>query len=389
MNDVGRGTEIEAAVAAGLAGSAAARGDDAAARAVTRAIEDCGAPPGLVLAFASGLEPETAAAASVEAAGETRCVGITGKGVLGPDGIVEDGCTAIALASSVRAGIATREAPPGRLRARAAEAAADALRTLAGERNVMLLMLLDTPRDDHAEAVAGAYEEAGPDVPLVGGGAGGPQTALLDGEPLRESVLAVALAAPNGIGVGTADGCVRVAEPATVTASEGLVITELDGRPASEHYLDRHGQLAGPLDDDEFEAFAVTHPLAQTGPVGERRLRHIRWREGTALACATHLPAGSEVEFTHQSPADIIAASSRAVEASLDALGRPPGAALVFDCAGRKRAIGGSLGLESSALYAAFGSVPPLAGAFTYGEVARTDRPEGDLNHAIVVATLA
>ena len=50
---------------------------------------------------------------------------------------------------------------------------------------------------------------------------------------------------------------------------------------------------------------------------------------------------------------------------------------------------GGGLGLESSALYAAFDEVPPIAGAFTYGEVGRSTRPEGDLNHAIVVATLA
>ena len=202
-------------------------------------------------------------------------------------------------------------------------------------------------------------------------------------------MLAVALAAPNAVALGTADGCVTVADPATVTASDGLVVTELDGRPASDLYLERHDQDAGALGDDDFEVFAVTHPLAQTGPDGERRLRHIRWREGTGLACATHLPAGTTVEFTHQAPADIIAASSRAVEESVNALGRAPGAALVFDCAGRKRAIGGGLGLESSALYAAFDEVPPIAGAFTYGEVARSGRPEGDLNHAIVVATLA
>jgi hypothetical protein len=387
--DVGRGTEIEVAASTGIAGSAAARGQDAAGRAVTRAIEDCGEVPGLVLAFSSGIDPRPAAGEIAEAAGDARGVGLTGKGALGPDGIVEEGCAAIAFGSRVRTGVAARPSPPGELRASAAEASVEALRPLAGERNVLLLLLLDTPRSDQAEAVAGAYEVAGPDVPIAGGGAGGPETAVLDGEPRHDAVLAVALAAPNGIGLGAADGCITVAEPAQVTGSEGLVVTELDGRPAGELYLERHGQHGGLLDDDDFEAFAVTHPLAQAGPAGERRLRHIRWREGTVLACATHLPVGTEVGFTHQAPADIIAASSRAVEDSLGSLGRPPGAALVFDCAGRKRAIGGGLGLESSALYAAFDSVPPIAGAFTYGEVGRHIGAEGDLNHAIVVATLA
>jgi hypothetical protein len=386
---VGRGIDTEAAAATAIAGSAAARGDDAAPRAVARAIAACDEAPRLVIAFSSGLEPMRVAREITVAGGAARCVGLTGKGSLGPDGIVEDGATAIAFGPRVRSAVASRPAPPGELRRAAAAASAEALRDLASEPNVLLLLLLDTPRDDQAEAVAGAYEVAGPDIPIAGGGAGGPETAVIDGEAKRDAVLAVALAVPAGVGLGTADGCVTVAEAATVTASEGLVVTELDDRPASELYLERHGQDAGPLTDEDFEAFAVTHPLAQTGPEGERRLRHIRWREGTGLACAAHLPVGSRVEFTHQAPADIIAASSRAVEDSLSALGRPPGAAIVFDCAGRKRAIGGGLGLESSAVYAAFEDVPPIAGAFTYGEVGRHPRPEGDLNHAIVVATLA
>jgi hypothetical protein len=385
---VGRGTETEAAKATTIAGAAAARGDDAAPRAVARAIDACGEPPGLVLAFPSGLEPVRVAREIAVAGDGARCVGLTGKGALGPDGIVEEGCSAIAFDSSVATAVASRPAQPGELRAAATAASDEVLRALAGRPHVLLLLLLDTPHSDHADAVAGAYEVAGTEVPIAGGGAGGPETALLDGDALGDSVLAVAIAPPHGVGLGTADGCVTVAAPATVTASDGLVVTELDHRPAEELYLERHEQ-DGRLDDEDFEAFAVTHPLAQTGPDGERRMRHIRWREGNGLACATHLPVGAEVAFSHQAPADIIAASSRAVEDSLSALGRRPGAALVFDCAGRKRAIGGSLGLESSALYAAFDAVPPIAGAFTYGEVGRSSRPEGDLNHAIVVATLA
>jgi hypothetical protein len=107
------------------------------------------------------------------------------------------------------------------------------------------------------------------------------------------------------------------------------------------------------------------------------------------LVCATHLPPGAAVEFTHQAPDDIVAAARRAVGDSVAALGTDPRAALVFDCAGRKGAIGGALGLESDALHSAFTGAPPIAGAFTYGEVARARGAKGDRNHAVVVASLA
>jgi hypothetical protein len=202
-------------------------------------------------------------------------------------------------------------------------------------------------------------------------------------------VVAVALAAPNGVGVGSAHGCRAIAAPAIVTRSDGLKVTELDGRPASEVYLERLGYADVVLSDVQFEALAVTHPLAQPELNGDTRLRHVRWREGTQLACATHLPPGAAVEFTQQGPDEMVEAAARAVDRSVEALGRTPGAALIFDCAGRKGAIGGALGLEQSALTSAFSETPPLAGAFTFGEIARSRGAKGDRNHAAVVATLA
>ncbi len=380
----------QAGVTAGFAGSAAASGGDAATQAVSAAIAEVGGETSLLIAFTSALDPQAAAEEIDAAAGDIPAVGITGKGTIGRDGIVEEGCTAIALGSSITAGIGLRENASDDLRTAAGEATADALAPLDGSPNSLLLLLLDTPSSDQADAVAGAYDVAGPMVPLAGGGAGGPEPRqLVDGRAIRESVLAIGIAAPNGVGLATAHGCEAIASPSIVTRSDGLKVTELDGRPATEVYLEALGYGGVELSDEEFEALAVTHPLAQPELNGDTRLRHVRWREGTSLACATHLPPGAAVEFTHQGPADIVAAASRAVQQSVADLGRPPAAALIFDCAGRKGAIGGALGLESSALYSAFESVPPLAGAFTYGEVARARGAKGDRNHAVVVATLA
>ena len=60
--------------------------------------------------------------------------------------------------------------------------------------------------------------------------------------------------------------------------------------------------------------------------------------------------------------------------------------ALVFDCAGRKRALGARTGAAVEAIAAAFGGeAPPLAGLWTRGEIGRVRGPLGDHNHAAVV----
>jgi hypothetical protein len=386
---LGTGTHTEA-VASGLAGAAEATGTEAAGTAVAGAVEQCAGDARLVLAFPSGVDPERAASEIAGAAAGVPHVGLTTKGAIGPSRIAEEGCTAIAFRGDVEVGIGVRQSASSDLRSAARQASADALAGLEGRENSILLLFLDTPSSDQADAVAGAYDVAGPTVPLAGGGAGGGSPAqIVGGEAVREAVVAVALSAPRGVGLGTAHGCRTISSPSIVTRSDGLRIVELDGRPASDVYLERLGYGGVEFSDDDFEALAVTHPLAQPELNGDARLRHVRWREDTVLVCATHLPPGAAVEFTHQTPDDIVAAARRAVAESVADLGTDPGAALIFDCAGRKGAIGGALGLESEALHSSFGAPPPIAGGFTYGEVARSRGAKGDRNHAVVVATLA
>ncbi|HEX6116651.1 MAG TPA: hypothetical protein VFY99_06085 [Solirubrobacterales bacterium] len=57
------------------------------------------------------------------------------------------------------------------------------------------------------------------------------------------------------------------------------------------------------------------------------------------------------------------------------------------------RSLAGPRGIRALVHLGAVGGLrlrgPPIARAFTYGEMARGERPAGELNHAIVVATPA
>ena len=204
-------------------------------------------------------------------------------------------------------------------------------------------------------------------------------------------MVAVAIGSHRPIGLGMSHGCRPVGVPAIVTRSEGRRVLELDGEPAAALYQERAGFGGMDLADDAFEAFAVTHPLAQPELNGSERVRHVLGRDGDALVLATHIPVNAAVVFTHETPEDVVGTAGQAVSESVARLeGRSPVAGLLFDCAGRKRAAAGSLGHEVSALLGAFGTRrPPLAGLFTHGEVARVRGAKGDRNHALVVVTFA
>jgi hypothetical protein len=379
-----------------IAGSGAAAGPEAAGVAVRAALAGLeGTTAQVVIAFAADdLGPDRAAAQAQAAAGDVPVVGLTSDVLLGAPGLVRGGCVALALGDPLRAGIgvATRAAADPRAAGRAA--AAEALAGLGDvTTSTLMLLFLDTMSGDQAETVAGAYEVAGGAIPLAGGAAAGQQPAQLTrGVAHSDAVVAVAIGSPNPIGLGMAHGCSPLGVPSIVTAADGMVVLELDGRPATEVYLEKLGAAGAELDDDAFGDLAAVHPLAQPELSGDVRLRHVLGRDGQGgLRCATHIPVDAAVHFTAQTPEAMIACTRDAVEGALLSLGgAPPRAALMFDCGGRKHVLGQALTTEAEAVIGAFGAEPPpLAGLYTRGEIGRRRGAKGDRNHALVVVALA
>ena len=375
-----------------LAAAGAGSGEGAAAEATRAAVGALGGRAALVLAFPSDIDPDAAAAEAAEAAAGAPIAGMTGSGVISVDGAIQRGCSVLAFAEGTPVGVGVAEDAGRDLQRSALRAGSDALAAM-GDGPATLLLMVDTRSGDQAEAVAGAYAAAGALRPLVGGGAGGDEAAqLAEGRAHRDAVVAVAIGGERPAGIGLAHGCRTRSAPAIATRTDGRFLFELDGRPAAEVYLERLGYEGLELGREDFAALAVTHPLGQPELNGHSRLRHVLGRgpEG-GLECATHIPANAAIEFTHQSPEDIVAASSRAVRMALERLQSPqPRAALIFDCAGRKRAVAGGLDRQVRGLTGAFAEPPPaLAGVFSHGEIFRLRGAKGDRNHAVVVAAFS
>ena len=386
------------AVGSPLAGAGFATGPGAVTAAVEQALGELGgARPSVVLAFPTpgdDLASDLGLAQTLTAA---PIVGMTGNAVLGAGGPQERGaCSVLALAAPMQAAVRVEtevSADPREAGRRAASSALSAVDSSLGSR--VLLLFVDTRSGDQAEVISGAYEAAGPSVPLAGGAAGGSDPfQIAEGQLHSDAVVAVALVSAGPIGVGVAHGCQPRSAPSIVTKADGRTVIQLDGRSAEDVYLEKLGLADRVLQDYEFEAVSVVHPLAQPELSGDVRLRHVLGRDGKGgLICATHLPANAAVEFTDEEPDGIVVSAWDAVVSAVKGLGGAmPRAALIFDCAGRKRALavhGETLEREATALIRSLGDEPPpLAGLYTHGEIGRVRGAKGDRNHAVVVVAI-
>jgi hypothetical protein len=377
-----------------VAGSSSAAGEHACANAVHGAIAALGQEPGLVLVFPAGdahPDPESVAAEAQAAARGALVAGMTGTGAIGADGPVHTGCSAIAFSSALSAGVGAVET--GDPRAAGHDAAALAIASIDDAPHAILLLFVDSEAGDQAEVVAGAYSVAGGTVPLAGGAAGGARRArFADGRALSDGVVAVAIGSTAPIGVGISHGCVPRGAPSIVTRAEGRTVLQLDGRPAQDVYFEKLGVAGIDIDDDEFEALAMVHPLAEPELSGLVRPRYLRSRapEG-GLVCATSIERNAAVEICDQNSDTIVQSARAAGEDAVALLQGPPEAALVFDCAGRSAWLDGALaGREFEALVTGLGaSVPCIAGVYTRGEIGRTRGAKGDRNHSVVVAAFS
>ena len=207
------------------------------------------------------------------------------------------------------------------------------------------MLFVDTSSGDQSDVIAGAYEVAGPDVPLVGGAAGGAEPAQLAlGTARRDRVVAVAVVSPDPIGVGIAHGCSPCAVPSIVTRAEGRVVVHLDGRPAEQVYLEKLGYS----DSDALGRRGVRAPGHRPPDRAARAAR----RRAPAPRARPHGGGRPGMRDPHplgrrrsssaaRRPTRSCAAPSTPSARRCEPLHGPARAALVFDCAGRRSALGG------------------------------------------------
>jgi hypothetical protein len=280
---------------------------------------------------------------------------------------------------------------------KAGEEVAGCIQDVLDHEHQILMLLTDGLAGDQQEIVRGVYSVVGATVPLVGGCAGDDLKMkktfqLLDGEVISDGVVAAALGSDAPFGIGVRHGWGTVGEPMVVTRSADNRVYELDNRPALDVYLQALEAPAEVANDpDAFTRFALTHPLGLSRRSEESQVRFIGEANfaDRSLGCIAEVPQGAMVWLMEGDEDSVLHATDAACSQSLEPLGgQPPRGMIAFDCIAR-RGILGEQGIDREVeRIARHADGSPVAGFYTYGEIARTKGISGFHNQTLVVLSI-
>jgi hypothetical protein len=275
--------------------------------------------------------------------------------------------------------------------------AARCLPSPAGHPHRVLLLLTDGLTSDQDEIVRGAYSVLGAGIPMVGGCAGDglKMTRTLQfygNDVLTDSVVAAGIASTGPLGIGVRHGWRAAGEPMLVTGSGPNRVESLDDRPALDVYLEHLAIEPGQLRPEDLPALTLVHPLGLSRHSGEEQVRFITSADVAqrSLSCTAQVPQGSLIWLMEADTSAVLEAATAACDASVAALGGSvPLGMLAFDCIARRGVLGDE-GIEKEirGLADAAGGAP-LAGFYSYGEIARTHGMRGLHNYTLVILSVA
>jgi hypothetical protein len=328
--------------------------------------------------------------------GTTPLVGCSTAGEIATSGPADASVVVTALGGpgfSVQTGMA--ESASRALRQAATDAVSACVTGLETRKHSVVLLLTDGLGGDQMEVIRGAYEVVGAEMPLVGGCAGDDLKMhatfqLFGGQVLRDAVVAAAISSDAPIGIGVQHGWRPVGDPMLVTGSKGNRVETLDDQPALDVYLRRLGAPDEAWDDaDAFTRFALTHPLGITRRSGaEVRFVAEPDYSDRSLVCIAGVPQGGLAWIMEGDEESVLAATDGACSEALAALaGESPIGLVAFDCIARRGVLGNGITTEIERI-ATFADGAPVAGFYTYGEIARTTGRQGFHNQTLVVLAL-
>ena len=298
--------------------------------------------------------------------------------------------------TGVRVSTGAGEAAGHGLRQAALEAAG-CLAQLEKRRHTVMVVLSDGLGGNQMDVVRGAYDAANIDVPLVGGCAGDylamRQTHQLHGTRVMSgAVVVAAISSDRPLGIGVSHGWSTASEPMLVTDSSDTLLTTLDDQPALDVYLNFFNPPQVVREDPQaFADFAAVHPI------GIRRRDRIEMRhitgfdlERRSLVMVAEVPQGALAFLTRGDYESVLQAAADSAKAAMGALGdEDPAGLLLFDCVSRRSIFGDQHVQEETELISQCCHQKPMAGFYTYGEIARTKGSGGFHNQTLVTLAIA
>jgi len=357
------------------------------------------ADPKLLMVFCSdSYDLEALLAAINERSGGVPLIGCSTAGQIGPSGpgdasvvITALGGSGFSVSTAVATGVSSR------LRESGAEVAA-CIQALDSRPHQVLMLLSDALGGDQQEVIRGAYGVAGAGIPLVGGCAGDDfkmqgTYQFYGNRVVQDAVVGAGIGSDAPLGIGVHHGWRKVGEPVLVTRSGGNRVFTLDDRPALDVYLERHSAPdEAHTDETAFNSFAITRPLGLSRRSAEEGVRLVAGADfgDRSLSLIAEVPQDGLAWFMEGDVDSVLEATDRACEAAIGAIGdRRPLGLLTFDCAARRGVLGDEGISREVERVTRQADGAPIAGFYSYGEIARTSGVSGFHNQTIVVLAVS
>lgn len=250
-----------------------------------------------------------------------------------------------------------------------------------------------------SDVVDGMRDVLGANFPISGGLAG-------DGERFGDTLVATDGMAQGGIiaALSLSGSAIRITHGCqggwhafgprrVITVSDGAVLHQLDGTPALDLYEKYLGDEAKGL-----PASGLLFPLKIWDPAQPdmplvRTLLGID-RETRSLVLAGNVPEGWQAQLMRSTTEDLIEAAAVAARDATEAmaqLGAEPSLCLFVSCVGRRLVLGQRTEEEIEVVSDVIGDDVPLAGFYSYGEIAPLQRggAAGLHNQTVTLTLLA
>lgn len=340
-------------------------------------------PTFALLFFGSRFSAAEVAETATSLLGDLPTIGCSTDGEITSAGLGAD-TVSVLIASSrqCRARVAVVE-ELGRDSLAAGRALADRLR---GDQSRFAIALPDGLTGNGSAIIRGALEVFGPDFVIAGGTAGDrgqfEQTfQIAGGRAFSDALVGLVVDSPEPlrIGTGVLSGWRPIGTARRVTRAEGNVVYRIGDETALDFYCRYLGDKASQL-----PAVGVEYPFGLVDDSGRVDTRGLRGgeeymllrapmavdRATGAVRFAAEIPEGAEIKMTRATGPDVISGAREAARRALDSVGGTADLALFFSCMARKLVLGRRTVQEIQAAQEVFGPDVPMAGFYTYGEIA-------------------
>ena len=366
------------------------------------AVDEVGAPPHLVLVFASPRHDHGEVLKGVRSVtGEAPLIGCSSAGEFTEQDVVSESVVVTVVSSDTMCFTVGR----GRgLKEHLSRAVTEAVSDFRGSLPISLkaglvhrtiLLFTDALVGGGEALIDELMVQTALQYELAGGAAGDDAQfkstpVFYQAEVLTDAFVCAEVLSTTPLGLGISHGWSPIGPKMRVTRSDGAIVQEINGRPALEVYRDFAREQGVTLEGKNVVPFLMEHIIGWLDQEGDEKLRVTLWPlEDGSVVCASEIPQGALITLMKATDQSVMETAAHAARQGIERLQvAHPAGMIALECVSQRLRIGDA-GVANALhqVQDVIGRVP-VGGCHGYGQLVRTERAFTGLMSASALAVV-